>query len=88
MAPRPKVLKLVNPNKPIANRSMTDTDKRLYERMMAGALGVLKTAQEAAQQTQQVVAEHLLVQAGLSADEGWRLNVDRMRWEKYPVSVE
>jgi len=67
---------------------MTDTDKRLYERMMAGALGVLKTAQEAAQQTQQVVAEHLLVQAGLSADEGWRLNVDRMRWEKYPVSVE
>jgi hypothetical protein len=88
MAPRQRIIKLVNSNKPIADRPLTDTDKRLYERMMAGALGVLKVAQEAAQQTQQVVAEHMLAQAELSAEDGWRLNVDRMRWEKYAVTTE
>lgn len=88
MARRQKILKLTNPNAPIAHRGMTDTEKRLYERMMSGVLSVLKAAQESAQQTQQVVAEHMMAQAELSSEEGWRLNVDRLRWEKYPVEAE
>lgn len=70
--------------KPLETRPVGDKAKLLYARAMGPVDAVLNAASNARTNTMQLAAEAMMEWEGLDADEGWRLNVDTLKWERYP----
>jgi hypothetical protein len=49
---------------------------------MSPVLAAQQAAQIATVNTQVVIAEAMMEWAGLTQDDGWQLNPDKMRWER------
>jgi hypothetical protein len=70
------------PRPPVEVRECSDKEKLLYARAMSPVLAAQQAAQIATVNTQVVIAEAMMEWAGLTQDDGWQLNPDKMRWER------
>jgi hypothetical protein len=67
-------------SKQVEARDMSDKEKLQWQQF----LGPYQQVIAGAQQALQAFASVLLADAGLSADDGWVLDSDRMKWVRLP----
>jgi len=80
--PFPAARKDASIPRPAEVRECSDKEKLLYARAMGPVLATQQAAQIATASTQVVIAEAMMEWAGLKQDDGWQLNVEKMRWER------
>lgn len=84
-----RALKLVQPaNKVLETREISDKSKLHYSRAVGHADAVLNAAAQARANAMQLASEVMLATDKLNPDDGWKLNVDKMRYERYPKLSE
>lgn len=81
-------LRPVQAGRPLEVRSVGDKGRLLFARIQGPMDLALAAAQQARDIAFQVTGEAMLEWEGLDADDGWKLNVTTMRWERYPVQTE
>lgn len=68
----------------VPTRALTDGERLLYERFIRPAEQAVAAQQVALQVARDIVVERMAALSGLNLEDGWRFNVERLRWEKLP----
>lgn len=72
----------------VEKQEFGDGDKLIWEQMRIPLQAAVDQVAVAAQNMQGVVATLLLGRAGLDPKDGWRVNIEKLRYEKHPVPEE
>lgn len=72
-------------HKPLEVRPLGDKAKLLYARANGAAEAAVIAANQALANTRNVIAEAMLDCDHLKESDGWKLNLDHMRWERHPM---
>lgn len=75
-------------DKPEEIRPFSDHDKLAWESMRAPLQSSVDALMVAAQAIQNTVANLLMETAGLKAEDGWAVNIEKRRFERRPAPKE
>lgn len=64
---------------------VSDGSKLLWQRYMGPIAQAVELHRQVAMMTQELIAEQMAAKDGVSVEDGWRLDPERMRWVKVPV---
>lgn len=82
--PRPKGASTNGTKAQVQHRALSDGERLRIEKFLSAQDAVIQQANVAADLFVRAIMEH----AQLDPEDGWRLNRDKLRWEKYPVPVD
>lgn len=89
---RHQVARLVDPNKPLEVKPLSDKGKLRWEQTQGPIASMVASLNSVVNSTvaqlQAVVIHLLLEQEGLDPEKGWKFNIARGRFERYTVTEE
>jgi hypothetical protein len=72
----------------VASKPVSDSARLLYNDVMGPMLAAVNALNQCAGQLQNSIATRIATLDDVNIDDGWKLDVDKMRWVQLPTTRE